>query len=144
MRSDLPQRRQVDDCTTPDCLERVCVCLTELWELVPEVPERDRNLFETAVTEVVANVVAHAGGGPDFDAHVEIEVNVDVLSARTEDNGAEADVDLDAPMPALGMTHGRGVPLARAALDDLLYERRDGRNVWLLRRRWSANGRSSG
>jgi serine/threonine-protein kinase RsbW len=136
--SDEPvHRRRVEGCTAPECLERVCAALTELWEDVPAVPERDRQLFETALAEVVGNVVSHASSGEGFEAYVEVEVGPGLLLARSVDNGAEAVIDLRAPMPALGAEHGRGMPLARAALHDLRYERRDHRNVWSLRRRWS-------
>jgi serine/threonine-protein kinase RsbW len=49
------------------------------------------------------------------------------------DNGQPAELDLSgAAMPGELAESGRGLPLAKAALDELTYDRVEGRNVWTL------------
>jgi serine/threonine-protein kinase RsbW len=99
----------------------------------------DRIRFETAVIEVLGNIVEHAY---ELDAapadalrrfDVSLSATSDELVARFGDNGIPMAIDLsEVTMPGVDAESGRGLALAVAALDDLSYERVDGRNLWRL------------
>ena len=57
----------------------------------------------------------------------------DVLEAVLSDNGKPASLDLaEVTMPGEEATSGRGLALSFASVDELTYERVDGRNHWRL------------
>lgn len=130
----------------PESLDRVHELLAELWT-DDDLPAADRVQFETAVAEVAANIVEHAAEGRDVTLVLRVSRWPDRVEARFEDDGAAADVDLAAAtMPAAGdpddldavlalAEDGRGLALARAAVDELVYEREGSTNRWLLVRR---------
>jgi serine/threonine-protein kinase RsbW len=90
-----------------------------------------------ALVEVVGNIVEHAF---EADARavgrvlaVELRLTVDQVEALLSDNGLPAELDLGSvTMPGEDALSGRGLALAVAAVDDLRYERVDGRNHWRL------------
>jgi serine/threonine-protein kinase RsbW len=94
--------------------------------------------FETALVEIVGNVVEHArrSDGQPVDVHMRIAVHDDRLEARMEDDGAPSGVDPGtAVLPADDLAEsGRGLALA-AAVADLEHVRWAGRNVWTVVRR---------
>ena len=86
-------RRTPADCEAVNrCHER----LDRLWESHPGVPLRERARFETALVEVVGNVVRHARPGPGQRVEVAVELSVDAsfLEARVHEFGA---VHVDIP-----------------------------------------------
>ena len=108
------------------------------------VDDADRMRFEMALVEIVGNIVEHAFAA---DAHttgrklvVELRLAPDRIEATLADNGLPHELDLGSvTMPDTDAVSGRGLALAVAAVDDLTYERVDGRNQWgLLCRRASA------
>jgi serine/threonine-protein kinase RsbW len=95
-----------------------------LRRLRAEVREDDEDfgLFELAVGEIVANVAAHARPVGSDGVHVTMELRADsrVFEAVVVDDGAFASLDLDSlRMPDADAESGRGLAMARAALDDL-------------------------
>ena len=132
----------------PESLDRVHELLARLWT-DDDMPAVDRMQFETAVAEVAANIVEHAADGRDVTLVLRVSRWPDRVEARFEDDGAEAHVDLDAAsMPESGdpddldavlalAEDGRGLALARAAVDELVYEREGSTNRWFLVRRRS-------
>ena len=129
-----PVRHVVTFAADPASLDAVHEALDVVWRGAP-VPDRDRHLFATAVGEIAANVLTHAGAG----ARVELVLEADGGSLRATfvDDGRAVDAAvLEAPMPDDDATSGRGIPMARAASDELRYERLDGRNRWLVVRRF--------
>jgi serine/threonine-protein kinase RsbW len=116
--------------------------LAELHQLVeqvgrdhPELPSSDLAMMETAIIEVVGNVVEHGTppGTIAYDFH--LEVTTEHLRASLVETGDPV------PMRAKSgdqdhelAESGRGLPLARAALSELRYERRGGLNAWTLTR----------
>ncbi len=120
-------------CAAPVDLERLQTSLDPL-RTSPDVPPRDLMLFETALVEVAGNVVRAGGGRAMFEAVVVVTLWPDRLEAELRDTGRPAPVDLDRPLPDALDEHGRGLPLARAALDELRYEPGTP-NRWLLVRR---------
>lgn len=124
---------RVDRCLDAAALDRVHDALAELWIRAPQVPAADRTLFEIAVLEVATNVVLH--GAQATEAQVELRASDTRVEAVIRDDGAPAEVDVDAAdWPDDMAENGRGLPMARAALDHFSHQRDGGRNVWRLRR----------
>lgn len=124
---------------TPAMLDLVHTVLEKLWEQHDDVAMSDRIRFETAVIEVLGNIVEHAYELDASPADVLRRFDVclsatrDELVARFGDNGMPMAIDLsEVAMPGQDAESGRGLALAVAALDDLGYERVDGRNLWRL------------
>ena len=133
------KERVLEDCVRPDCLDRIHEALGEMWAEVPTVSEADRLLFELAVIEVAGNVVRHGNSGETFDCQIIICVSDTTLSATFCDNGVEAQVDIsNAELPDDLAENGRGLAMARDALDELTYQRAGGINRWRLTRQRAA------
>ena len=121
----------------PEVLEVVHAMLAQLWAGADGVTDRDRMRFEMAVIEILANVVEHAyEHDPASGRRVDITLAADDdrLVAELGDNGLPIALDMSAvAMPDDELAEsGRGLALATAALDDLRYERVEGRNHWTL------------
>jgi serine/threonine-protein kinase RsbW len=126
-------------CTaTPACLDLVQDALAELWKAAAEQPgtdvgDIDRMLFETALIEILGNIVEHgrtpAGGAVEVD--VELEVHADRVVAVLRDDGVEPPVDLaGASLPEDELAEdGRGFALA-GAVAEVTHSREAGGNVW--------------
>lgn len=112
--------------------------LVRLWQDVPSVSERDRIRLETAVGEIIGNIVEHTRrlDPPGTDTRrVQATVWSDAgeVGADFVDNGLPVAIDLSqVTMPDPDAESGRGLALALAAVDDLEYERASGRNHWRL------------
>ena len=92
-------------------------------------------MLETAVIELANNVLEHGRPPGEVSWSFTLRVADDALEAVLADDGPEYEGDLSAVMPDPFAESGRGIALARAALDDLAFERRDGSNVWTMLRR---------
>lgn len=123
---------------TPEMLDLVHAVLEQLWAAHDDVGTADRVRFETAVIEILGNIVEHAY---QLDAAAAGSRRFDVVLAATEtelvasfgDDGVPMSIDLSAvAMPDDLAESGRGLALAMAAVDDLTYERVGGRNLWRL------------
>lgn len=121
----------------PEVLEVVHAMLAQLWAGAGGVPDRDRMRFEMAVIEILANVVEHAyehdsASGRRFD--ITLVADEERLVASLADHGVPIALDLSAAaLPEDDLAEsGRGLAMATAALDDLQYERVEGRNHWTL------------
>ncbi len=122
-------------CAQPECIERVHQLLDELFADVGDMREEDRIGFETAVAEIAANVVEHAGG-PQVALNLRVRVFPDRLEALFVDTGAAPTVDMtDLPVSSPLAERGRGLSLARWMVDEVVYERLDEQNVWRIVRR---------
>lgn len=94
----------------------------------------DGSLFTLAVAEVLTNIAQHTPGEP-APISVRIEVSRDQIEAIIIDGAPAVHLDMDgATMPDVEAESGRGLALAREALDHLAV-RYDGGNVWTLVRR---------
>jgi serine/threonine-protein kinase RsbW len=93
-----------------------------------------------ALEEIVTNVITH---GPARDPTqlitVRLSVGSGVVIAEIEDEGQPFD-PLQAPQPNLGgpldarPVGGLGIHLVRTLMDEVVYSRRDGRNIVLLKK----------
>jgi serine/threonine-protein kinase RsbW len=103
---------------------------------------------EVSLDEVLANVVRHGLAGRGESARVEIALSLEAgepprCELRVEDDGPEFDPLTAAPPDTtLGVDErpigGLGIELVRRLMDDVRYERRDGRNRLRLVRRMVA------
>jgi serine/threonine-protein kinase RsbW len=113
-----------------------------LWEDASFVTEADRMTFSTAVVEVASNGVQHSVGSGDrpVELGVELTVTRNRLQASVSEYGAvEAPAGAQGEaaaleLPAEDMESGRGLHLVRALVTTVVYERRDGANIWTLRK----------
>jgi serine/threonine-protein kinase RsbW len=100
--------------------------------------QEDRNLmhFEIALAEIGANVLTH-GRPNDVDPPVEYVLQVDLDTARASfiDRGPSVQDFLSRPMPEASSEAGRGLPMARWLLDELVYQRDGEVNKWRLVKR---------
>lgn len=117
----------------PECLDRIHDLLDQVWHDGPTVPVPDRMTFETAVVEVAGNIVAHACGQRPVDIDLVVSVHPDRVEARLLDTGEPFELQ-PGPlrMPEAMEEHGRGLPLARATVDELTYSRTGSVNSWRL------------
>jgi anti-sigma regulatory factor (Ser/Thr protein kinase) len=101
---------------------------------------------EVSLDEVMANVVGHGLEGRGDSATVDVELRLDlgveppVCEMMVVDDGPEFDpLSVADPDPALGIEErpigGLGLALVRRLMDEVHYERRDGKNRVRLRRR---------
>lgn len=131
-------RLELEGRADPPSLERVHDLVDTLWLRVPGVVPADRYAFETAVIEVAGNIVEH--GGADVRLRLWVVAYEDWLEAHFRDTGRAVELpDGSAPVDPLAET-GRGIALARAAVDDVAYGRQGGTNRWDLRKRRSPSG----
>lgn len=120
-------------------LEEFRLLFDQLRGLPGAVRADELMLFETALMEIANNTVEHGRPRGRVHWHLVLRVDSDRIDATLSDDGEEIELPPDAPMPdpAELATSGRGLPLARALLDDLSLTRRDDRNIWRLTRRYS-------
>ena len=137
-----PGRLELSGPATPEMLDLVHAVLERLWADHADVSQGDRARFETAVIEILGNIVEHAyrldpsddendGSARRFD--ISLAATAEELVAAFGDNGMPVALDLsNVTMPDEDAESGRGLALAAAAVDDLSYERVQGRNHWRL------------
>lgn len=121
----------------PESLDLVHDRLEAFWAHDDSVSAVDRIRFEMAVVEIVGNILEHAF---ELDAAVRgrllsvaLSLAPDRIEAVLSDNGLPAEIDLGAvTMPEEDATSGRGLALAVAAVDEVGYDRVEGRNHWRL------------
>lgn len=127
--------------TSLEGVDAVHDLLASFWENEPVVPDLCRMRVETAVVEVVANIVEHAfaadqtSGADGERRRLTIAVGRDDASVvvACRDNGQPAAIDLsNVTMPDDEAESGRGLAMAVQVLDDLHYEHVEGRNHWRL------------
>jgi serine/threonine-protein kinase RsbW len=129
------QVHELHACADPGCLGKIHNLLASAWGSSPDVTETDRAMFETAVIEIAGNIVRHGSDEGRTVCNLILEVFPDRLDARFHDDGLIADVDIAAAaMPDTNAESGRGLALAKAAVDVLTYERHNGENFWSLSR----------
>jgi serine/threonine-protein kinase RsbW len=121
----------------PDGIDAIHELIESLWAQQPQLSDRDRMRFETAVIEVATNIIEHATKGLPKPNKVTIDLQLiagpDRITARFRDDGSEAKVDLsDVQMPDATAEVGRGIALARALVDDVTYRRSASTNIWTV------------
>jgi len=112
-------------------LAAACQGVLAEWGL----PEERRSLLELAVVEAATNVVRHAYGGRGGRVEVELTREGSAISLSVLDSGASFDPtrvppprEPDPADPSTWPEGGMGLPIIRAACDELRYRVEDGRN----------------
>lgn len=122
---------------TPESIDRVQDMIADLVAgTADDLDFTDRMRFETALVEIIGNVVEHGipAAGCVVRMHVSVQRSADELTAVITDDGVEAHIDIDgATMSADDDESGRGLAMARALATELRYERVSGRNRWTVR-----------
>jgi serine/threonine-protein kinase RsbW len=119
-------------------LDEVHDLFARLWADADDVQLPDRIAFETAVSEVAANIIEHAARGEAVAMRLLLRAPDDRVEAHLEDLGYPYDADASSPLAAPDdplAEHGRGLGIARALTDELMYERDGAVNRWFLLRR---------
>lgn len=119
----------------PESLEQLHRLVERVGDEVPDVNPVDLSMVETAVIELAANVAEH-GYPPGVTMSLDIEVGPDMIRAWLCDGGDDPRVDVQtAILPEEFAEAGRGLFMARAAVDEIRFERRPDQNVWAVVRR---------
>jgi serine/threonine-protein kinase RsbW len=125
----------------PESLNLLHDLLEEVAAEHPQLSAADLMMFETAVIEVVGNVVEHGKPQGRVKWTFRLQVRPDRLEGRLSDGGQEYPggpwgTDMPDPMDE----DGRGLALATAVLDSLSYERDAGVNHWTMVRELETTG----
>ena len=116
----------------PESLDLVQDLLARVRGEHTDIDETDLTLFETAIAEIHGNVVRHGRPPGQVVYAFTLTVRPDRLVGFLADTGAPAP-DLSAVSVADDLAEtGRGMWLARAAVDELEYARSGDRNTWKL------------
>lgn len=132
-------------CSPPDDVDRVHELLETVWTDAPGVSLTHRFSFETALIELVSNVLRHGDDGSGVTCSLCLQVSPLLLDATLRDDGIpiteglvpsdQTSVDARVPMPEALAESGRGLPLIRALVDVLGYSRDGDYNEWHIVRR---------
>jgi anti-anti-sigma factor len=115
-------------------LDAVRLTLGRFLDSLSEPPSDEwRMLFELAVAEIAANIIEHA---QPHSIHFEVRARGGKVTAGFTDSGQGW---ISPPGPAAMVDdmveRGRGLLLARTAVDEVAYERRGNANHWRLAKR---------
>ena len=119
--------------TPAENLDSVHELLRDAWSASPDLSAHDRMSVETAVAELVANVIQHTTHGNDVAFTLTVIVEESQVEVTVSDSGDEVGVDVEGrTMPDPLAESGRGLPLMQALLDSVEYDRVEGMNHWTL------------
>ena len=136
MPGEVPTTYRVTVPAEPDGLEHLHALIDRARRDWPEIDSNDFDLLETAVIELAGNVARHGRPVGATDVALCVSVGASALEATLVDAGQRFEVDLDtANLPPAMEEAGRGIALARFAVDELDYRHDDGVNTWHLVRR---------
>jgi serine/threonine-protein kinase RsbW len=126
----------LDGLAVPDSLNLLHDLLEQVGTEHPELTASDLMLFETAVIEVAGNVVEHGQPPGAVSWTFRLAVRADRLEGTLSDSGEEYPGGAwGTDMPDTMEEDGRGLALATAVLDSLVYERAGEVNEWTMVRR---------
>jgi serine/threonine-protein kinase RsbW len=121
--------------TPPDDIELVHDLLDSLFGERADVGARDRMEFETALVELVSNVIQHAVSTTAVLCRLVVTVDDEALRAELVDTADPPGVDAGPrEMPDAFAESGRGIALIQALVTDFDYERTSSRNLWSIRK----------
>ena len=118
----------------PQVLEEAEAALGREWAVHERVPRAVRIQLGIAVAEIVANTIEHGSAGRHL-VHIQMRISFEPGCVRIMliDDGNEFHADVNTvAMPEGLAERGRGLAMARLALDGLVYQRLGVANCWLL------------
>lgn len=117
-------------------VEEVLDTLEDLYSSTGDVLDEDQTFFSLAVSEIATNIVSHGEAGVDITVTADLTIDSEALSADFEDNADPVELSLDtAELPDEFSESGRGLAIAKMALDHLSHEVEDGHTWHLIRKR---------
>jgi serine/threonine-protein kinase RsbW len=123
----------LDGLAVPDSLNLLHELLDQVGSEHPELTASDLMLFETAVIEVAGNVVEHGHPPGAVSWTFRLTVRPDRLEGTLSDSGEEYPGGAwGTDMPDAMEEDGRGLALATAVLDSLVYKRAGDVNEWTM------------
>ncbi len=134
MDGEAPSRYRVSVPAEPDGLEHLHDLIDRARHDWPDVAPSDFDMLEMAVIELAGNVAAHGRPNGATDVTLTLLIHDDALRATLVDAGRRFAVSLDTDMPDEMDEAGRGIAMARLAVDTLDYEHDAGINTWRLER----------
>ncbi|MCB0912064.1 MAG: ATP-binding protein [Propionibacteriaceae bacterium] len=103
--------------------------LETVWRERPDIDAAERMAIETALSELVTNVIQNNPDRPVF-CEVTLTVEPGVLVLQTADTGDPL-AEAPAPsMPSADAEHGRGLALIELVADSLEYRHDGALNIW--------------
>lgn len=141
---DVFDRLELGACADDRVIDLAHALVGGLWFAHATIDDGDRARFETALIEILTNVVEHAfvvdgsqALSPDVKGRrlaLTIGVNDGVILGEVRDNGLPVEIDLSqVGMPDAESESGRGLAMALACLSELSFVRDAGINVWSMR-----------
>lgn len=129
---------RVDTLAVPETVELLHDLLDRVRVEHPDIEATDLMLFETAVIEIANNVVEHGVPPGTVSYSFTLDVQPDRLFGRLFDGGPPLPDGITV-LPVLPDVEsesesGRGLALARMALDELEYRRVEDHNEWTMTR----------
>lgn len=113
----------------PEGLEQLHALLDQVRGQHPTLGARDVMAFETAVIEIAGNVVEHDTSATTWTFI--LNVTSTELRGSLADNGTTFEGEVGSRLPDDPLAEsGRGLAMAGSLLDELAYERVQGRNHW--------------
>jgi serine/threonine-protein kinase RsbW len=123
----------LDGLAVPDSLDLLHDLLEQVGVEHPELAASDVMLFEAAVIEVAGNVVEHGKPPGEVRWQFRLAVRPDRLEGTLSDSGEEYPGGAwGTDMPDLMDEDGRGLALATAVLESLVYQRSGEVNEWTM------------
>lgn len=112
--------------------------LAEVHDLFEQVgdaaPAQDLMLFETAVVEVIGNLIKHGRPPGEVPFDLRLVVSEEALVGLIDDWSSAGTPYLNSEMPDADDTSGRGLPLVWALVDEFGVADAGDHHVWRLRR----------
>ena len=136
-----PEPQVLETVTASDTLDRIHRFLDEFFADHPEVDEAVRSQVSTAVAEVGANIIEHAGRGEPIRMRMELRILDGHVQVEFNDGGISLVNDLaSCHLPPETAERGRGLFMAQSVLSRLSYNRDDEGNHWTLVSRGITSG----
>lgn len=119
----------------PDDIDVLHEFLQGIWDENPQIPMRDRFSFETALIELASNIILYSEAPSGVACEIRISTSADRIDAIVSDNGELVDLALDEHMmPDEYAEAGRGIPMIKALVNHLSYDRDGNLNKWTITR----------